>query len=439
MFGPGPLRDNVDFRRYWLGQAASDLGTQLSLVAFPLLVLALGGTPAQAGGIATGSLVARTVCRLPAGVLVDRLDRKRLMIGSDLIRATALGSIPLAVLFGGPEYPHLLVVAVVEGAAGSVFWPSAAASVRRLVVPHQLTAAMVRSQARVRAAALLGPALAGWLFTLHRLVPFFVDACSYLVSALLIGRISASLRPDPPSPSTDGKAAAPDRRLSAGIRWFLAHRELRTMVAYGGVINLISVSTVLAVVVSANRHGHSATAIGLLVACVGVGALGGALLTSALLRRLSAPAVFLTLGAAWVVTFLVFVGTSSPWVVGPLLATVYVLTAPSAVLIGKQLILGAPENLLGRVTTAADLLMSGLPALGPLLTGILLSTVGFNATWLALAALIAGATVVCLPTFRTLGPTTEAAPGPAPIPAPTPAPSPEPDLEDRHDALRHTR
>ncbi|HZM83140.1 MAG TPA: MFS transporter [Candidatus Limnocylindrales bacterium] len=395
MFDSRPLRDNVDFRRYWLGQVASDFGTQLSLVAFPLLVLSLGGSPAQAGGIATGSLVARTVCRLPAGVLVDRWDRRRVMVASDLIRAVALGSIPLAALVGSVGYPQMVIVAIVEGAVGSVFWPAAAASIRRLVPPQQLTAAMASSQARVTAAGLLGPAIGGWLFAWHRLAPFVGDAVSYLVSALLIGRISTSLRPDA------GNTASRDRRLSAGFRWFARHRVLRVAVVFGSVVNLISVSTVLAVVVSAQRHGHSATTIGLLLACVGAGSLCGALVATAIVKRLSLPAVFATLGAGWVATFLVLMSTSSPWVVGPVLAAVYLLAPSAAILIGKMLIAGAPEDLLGRITTAGGLLMSGLPALGPLLTGILLVALGENGTWLVLAATAVVATLACLPTLRT--------------------------------------
>ncbi|HEX6682109.1 MAG TPA: MFS transporter [Candidatus Limnocylindrales bacterium] len=395
MFDSGPLRDNVDFRRYWLGQVFSDIGTQLSLVAFPLLVLSLGGSAAQAGGIATGSLVARTVCRLPAGVLVDRWDRRRVMVASDLIRAVALATIPLAALAGPIRYPHLVFVAILEGAVGSVFWPAAAASIRRLVPAQQLTAAMATSQARVTAAGLLGPALGGWLFTMHRLLPFIGDAISYLVSAVLIGRISTPLRPN-------GSNATPaDRRLSAGFRWFVRHRKLRVAVVFGSVVNLISVSTVLAIVVTAQRNGHSGTTIGLLLACVGAGSLCGALVATAILKRMSLPAVFATLGAGWVLTFAVLIGTSSPWVVGPVLAAVYLLAPPAAILIGKMLIAGAPEDLLGRITTAGGLLMSGLPALGPLLTGILLGALGENGTWLVLAAVAAVATLACLPTLRT--------------------------------------
>ncbi len=417
MAGSGPLRDNVDFRRYWLGQVGSDLGTQMSIVAFPLLVLALGGSAAQAGGIATGSLVARTLFRLPAGVIVDRWDRRRLMIGSDLVRAFALGSIPLAALLGGgPTYPHLLLVAIVEGTAGSLFWPSAAASLRRLVPEHQLTAAIARSQARSRAASLIGPALGGWLFTVHRLVPFLADSFSYLISALLISRITTPLRPDP----SNGSAPARDRRLSAGIRWFVGHRQLRTLVAFGGVLNLIAVSALLAVIVGAERRGLSGGTIGLLLACVGVGALCGALAGPAILRRLPVPQVFLALGAGWAVTAAVLMTGPPPWVIGAVLAAQYLMTAPSAIVTGKLLFLGAPEHLLGRVTTTADLLMSGLPALGPLLTGILLGAIGETRTWAVLGVLAVAATVVCMPIIRTLD-------------------SEKPEKEERHDVLRSAR
>jgi predicted MFS family arabinose efflux permease len=307
----------------------------------------------------------------------------------------------------------MVFVALVEGAAGSIFWPAAASSIRRLVPPQQLTAAMASSQARVTAAGLLGPALGGCLFTWHRLVPFVGDAVSYLVSAVLIGRISTSLRPD------TGNAQG-DRRLSAGFRWFAKHRVLRVAVVFGSVVNLISVSTVLAVVVTAQRHGHPPTTIGLLLACVGAGSLCGALVATAILKRLSLATVFALLGVGWVATFVVLMSTSSPWVVGAVLAAAYLLAPCAAILIGKMLISGAPEDMLGRITTAGGLLMSGLPALGPLLTGILLGALGEIGTWLVLAAIAAVATISCTPTLRT------------PETLPTP-------LEERDEVLRPTR
>lgn len=392
----GPLRDNVDFRRYWIGQAASDLGTQLSLVAYPLLVLALGGSASQAGGVATGSLLTRLVCRLPAGVLVDRFDRRRIMVGSDLVRAVALASIPLAAPLGGPAYAHILLVAIIEGAASALFRPAATIAVRQMVPADQLTVAMARSQSRAATVSLIGPALGGWLFTLHRLVPFVADAVSYLVSALMVSRIRTPLRQHRPA----GRA---DWRLSAGIRWLARNRTLRNVFIFAGVINLLSVSVVLVVVVTAAAQGRSGTTIGLLLAGIGVGAVAGAAVAPTILRLVPVPAVFIGLGASWIITITVLTLTSAPLAVGAALAAQFVLSPAGGIVVGKAMLLGAPDELQGRVASAADLLMSGLPALGPLLSGLLLEIIGVRDTLLALAALAAVATVACLPTFRTPG------------------------------------
>jgi MFS family permease len=399
----GPLRDNADFRRYWIGQAASDLGTQLSLVAYPLLVLALGGSAAQAGGVASGSLLTRLICRLPAGVFADRFDRRRIMVGSDLIRAVALASIPLAALLGGPVYAHIVIVAIVEGAASAAFRPAATVAVRQMVPADQLTVAMARSQSRAAAVSLIGPALGGWLFTLQRLVPFVADAVSYLVSALMVSRIRTPLR-------QQRSARLADRRLSAGIRWLARRRTLRNVFVFAGVINMISVSVVLVVVVTAEAQGRSGTTIGLLLACVGVGAVAGAAVAPTILRFVPAPTVFIGLGVGWIITVTVLILTSAPWAVGAVLAAQFVLSPTGGIVVGKAMLLGAPDELQGRVASAADLLMSGLPALGPLLTGLLLDILGVRDTLLAIAALAAVATAACLPTLRTPGFVAESGP-----------------------------
>jgi MFS family permease len=404
----GLLRDNVDFRRYWIGQAASDLGTQLSLVAYPLLVLALGGTAAQAGGIASGSLLTRMICRLPAGVVVDRFDRRTIMLGSDLVRAVALASIPGAALLGGLTYLHILLVAVVEGAASSVFRPAAMVAVRQMVPADQLTVAMARSQSRAAAVSLIGPALGGLLFTLQRLVPFVVDAVSYLVSALLVSRISTPL-------GQRRSTSRPDWRLAAGISWLLRRRVLRNVFVFAGVINMIAVSVVLVVVVTAEAQGRSGTTIGLLLACVGVGAVAGAAAAPTFLRMLSASAVFIGLGVGWIITAAVLIVTSAPWAVGAVLAAQFVLSPVGGIVVGKAMLLGAPDEFQGRVVSAADLLMSGLAALGPLLTGFLLDVAGVRDTLFILAALAALATAACLPTIRTPGFLAES--DPAQVPA----------------------
>lgn len=378
----GPLRDNRDFRRYWIGRAASDLGTQMSVVAFPLLVLAMDGSAAQAGAVASASLVARTACRLVAGHLVDHADRRLIMFRCDLIRAVALASIPLAAFAGVLTYPHLFVVAVVEGVATAFFSPAALVAVRQLVPLEQLTAALARSQARLAAASLLGPALGGWLFSLHRLMPFAGDAVSYLVSALCVSRIQTPLSAARPSGSKN-------RNLLAGLRWLAGDRTLRAVLAFAGLLNLVTTAALLAVTLTLRQAGHSGVAVGLVLACVGGGSVLGAMLAPRLIGLLRPGSLLVLLSGAWTASLLVFAVAASPWVDAVLLVATFLLSPSAGVLVGQMLLTEAPAELQGRVTTAADLLMSGLSALGPLIAGVALGVVGPRRTWLLLAMLAA--------------------------------------------------
>src|SRR5580658_7503886 len=117
---PAGLWHNREYLRYRAGRVVSVLGSQLSGLALPLLVLALGGSPLQLGLLASCALIVKLGSQLPAGYLADRYGRRGLMINADLVRAVAYGSIPLAAALGRPAYPQLLVIAVIDGAGAAV-------------------------------------------------------------------------------------------------------------------------------------------------------------------------------------------------------------------------------------------------------------------------------------------------------------------------------
>ena len=110
-----PLRRNRDFVLLWSGEALSQLGSQASTVAFPLLVLSLTGSPAKAGLVGLAKWLPLAVTALPAGVAADRFDGERLMIWSDAIRALLLASIPVALWVGRPTFIQVASVAFVDG------------------------------------------------------------------------------------------------------------------------------------------------------------------------------------------------------------------------------------------------------------------------------------------------------------------------------------
>src|SRR5579875_3291262 len=99
---PRRLLLNRDFQLLWIGEALSDIGSQSSTIAYPLLVLALTGSPAKAGLVGLAKWLPLAVFALPAGALADRFDRKRLMIGSDAVRLLGAASVVLMLIIGRP-------------------------------------------------------------------------------------------------------------------------------------------------------------------------------------------------------------------------------------------------------------------------------------------------------------------------------------------------
>ena len=185
---------NRDFNLLWTSQTFSDLGVAVSSLAVPLLVLALTGSPVQAGLVGTIVLLTRMVCRLPAGVLADRVNRRRAMIICDLVRLTALLGLAAAVFTGRATVPLIIAVAVVDSAGGTFVGTVAHAALRSIMPAAQLSDAVARNEARNYAAGLAGPPLGGLLFGLAHALPFAANAITYLASLIGVSLIRKPLQ-----------------------------------------------------------------------------------------------------------------------------------------------------------------------------------------------------------------------------------------------------
>ena len=192
--GETPLRRNRDFNLLWSGQVLSDLGTRVAEIAMPLLVLALTGSPAKAGIAGFVETLPLLVLTLPAGALVDRWDRKALMIVCDSVRCLAFTSLVVAVARGEATFAQILVVGLVDG-TGYVFVSlSERSALKRVVAEGHLAGALARNQAREYSALLAGQPLGGVLFGLSRQAPFLFNAASYLVSVATLALVRTDLR-----------------------------------------------------------------------------------------------------------------------------------------------------------------------------------------------------------------------------------------------------
>jgi predicted MFS family arabinose efflux permease len=348
------------------------LGISISSFAYPLIVLDETGSPARAGLV--GSVLAGTgfFLRLPAGVLVDRWNRRAIMIACDLGRALNAGAFAIALALGHFFYAQVLAVAFVEAALGVLFGPAEAAAVRRVVAPEQVRDAVAQNQSRTAIPGLFGPPLGGVLLTVGRALPFVADAVSYLVSLVCVASVRAPLGGGGPTKSV----RKPLADVFTGLRWIWAQRFLRTLLLWFVGVGVVFSSIGLVVLVLARDRGASAGELGLAFAITAAGGVIGALITPAVLRRFRPARIVVTF--AWVSTATTFLllAADSPYVIGALGGIAFLFAPPVNAIAFAAIAEGAPDELQGRVTSAGIQISSLGAPVGPLVAGVLLGALG---------------------------------------------------------------
>ncbi len=386
---PMSLRGNRDFVLLWTGQAVSELGARMTAVAFPLLVIAMTGSPAKAGLAGFCATLPYVLLYLPAGVLLDQWDRKKVMLVCEAGRFLTLGSIPVAMWLGRLTFAHLLVASTAAGTFFVFFSVADKSIVPSLVVADQLPVALARLEARSRAASLSGPLLGGLLFGVSRTLPFTVDALSYAVSFAATCFIRADL-----SVKRDRPPAGMAAEMRDGIAWLVREPFVRLSVGLMGAINLVFEALKLALVVLAAGDGHSNAMAGVVLGCYGAGGLAGALAASRLV--LDVPPGRLAAVTTWVWAVLMLpLALAPPVPVLCPLAVAIAFAGPlwNVVVVGYQYRL-IPDHLLARVKSAVLMVSWGTIPLGSLLGGYLLDRTGIPATAICLAALMAAIAAV---------------------------------------------
>jgi predicted MFS family arabinose efflux permease len=373
-----PLRHNRDFLLLWSGQAISQLGSQISLVAYPLLVLAETGSPAKAGLVAFARNIPIAALALPAGLVADRVNRRRLMVATDGVRALAMASIPIAAAAGSVPYALILVLAAIDGTGFVLTSVAERGALRQLVAPEQLGEAVARNESRMFGAMLAGPPLGGLLFGVGRAVPFVVDAASYAISAIS----KVLIRSDFQEARVDGGVGS----SGDGLRWLWQRPFLRNCMLLFAGSNPIFTGLYLLIVILAKRHGASSALIGLMLGIAAGGGLLGALLAPAFQRRLTARVALVS--ESWVLALSIplLLVVHNALLIGAILAAAELITpVTNSFVVGFRLAL-APDRLQGRVQAASTLVSFSAGWLGPVLVGFLLQGAGESATILVLTA-----------------------------------------------------
>lgn len=363
------------FDKLSIAAGVSNIGDGVSGAAFPLLVASLTRDPLL---VAAATLIGRLpwlLFALISGALVDRMDRKRVMVITNVLRALGIGLMAWGVATDRVELFAIYVVAFGLGVAETFFDTSAEALVPRLVDVDDLPPANGRLQAlEWVGGAFAGPPLGALLFAVFAALPFFVDAASFAIAAFLILLIPGSYR----SERVIDTSVRED--IAGGLKWLWNQRVVRTLALMAGVTNLFTFGIIAVFVLYAQDIlGVSDVGYGVLLATLGVGGLLGAFIGPRLVLSLgSGNTIRLTLVAQIVLTAL-FGFTSNVYVVGALLLF-YGLLITSWNIVSVSLRQGlTPDEIRGRVAGASRLLAWGAQPLGALLGGLVASAFGLRA------------------------------------------------------------
>lgn len=399
MTAPPSLPRNRDFMLLQFSQLVSSGGSQITAIAYPLLVLSLTGSSAKAGMVAFARLLPAALFALPAGLAADRWSRRRVMIGAHILRAAAVGTLAVLILTGEIVFWAIPVIAFVEGAGSAFYAASQAGALRAVVSQKQLPAAVSVVTGREAVVILAAPPMGGALFGVARALPFLVHAVSYAVSSVLLLLMRVPFQEEREADTAPLRA-----RLAEGFRFLWNHPFLRTMAFLFGLANFVGPGVLLAIVVIGKEEGVTGGQVGLLVSAWGGAVLLGSLLSPFVRRRLSTRSILLLELWTWAGCSLFLVWPNVYVLTASIVPTGLAIPSTDSVVRSYELSL-TPDRILGRVESARSTIALMIAPLGPLVAGFLLEATSERAT-IAVFAVFG----LALAVWGTLSPAIRAAP-----------------------------
>lgn len=388
-----------NFARLWAANAVSNLGDGVTLVAGPLLAASLTRDPRLVAGLAVAQRLPWLLFSLVSGALVDRLDRRRVMVTVDAARSLAVGLLGVAVLLDATTLPLLYLVFFALGTAETLF-DNAAVSILPSVVPKEQLARANGRLLGVQMVAneLVAPPLGGVLFAAAAAAPFLLDAGSFAAAAALVAAMPGRFRVERPegSPPTTLRG-----EIAEAVRWLARHRLLRIMAVAIALMNLtLSATLSISVLYAQERLGLGPVGYGLLMSSVAVGGIAGSLAAQRVIGWLG-PATTLRLGLVIESsTHLVLALARSPLLVAAIFAMFgfHAMTwSVISVSLRQELI---PARLLGRVNSAYAVFGFGSLSLGAVGGGLLAARYGLTAPFWCSFVAMSLLTVACWPILR---------------------------------------
>jgi MFS family permease len=377
-----PTVINREFAKLWLAESVSALGSQVTRLALPLVAaLVLGASPGQMGLLVAAEFAPSAALGLFAGVWIDRLRRRPIMIAADLASALLLATIPLAALLGVLRIEQLYAVALLAGTC-RLFGDVARSSFLPGLVPRErLVDANGKIAMSESVASVAGPGLGGALVQLLTApVAIALDALSFLLSALCLSLVRADEKPAPPT----GRTAWSE--IGDGLRFVFGHPALRAQVGATALLNLFAGAITAAEMLFYTRElGLDAALLGAVFAAGGAASILGAALAGRAATRFGLGPTLI--GAIWVFSLAHFpialaggprAAVVALFVIG--LAGIRLVYPIYGVTFATLLQGVTPEGMLGRVSASVRFLLLAPPLVGALAGGLLGEEVGLRGT-----------------------------------------------------------
>lgn len=393
--GLDPKRLGGNYFKLLSASTVSNLGDGIGAIAYPWLASAITRNPLLIALVAVVQRLPWLVFSLPAGVITDRYDRRRLMVSANTIRAVLTllvafavlgrqGSLPLseavtdatAITTDTPIYLMVIVATLLFGFAEVIYDNSAQTFMPSVVHVDNLEKANGRMWSVERVANVFaGPPLAALLIAVAFSLPFFVDAATFVVSAALIAMIHVPRRGSaagslPPSPVADRRPWKTD--LAEGFRWLWGHELLRSLAITLGLLNLLgTLFGATLILYSQEVLGTTATEFALLGTGGAIGGVIGGWTASAVTRKIGAgPSLAITLVGGGLLT--IIIGLASWWPIVWLMFAAYSFTAVlwNVITVSfRQAVI--PDHLLGRVNSVYRFFGWGMMPIGAALGGLI--------------------------------------------------------------------
>lgn len=387
------------FRLLFTASTGSNLGDGVLLAAVPLLARRVSDDPFAVSSVTIAATLPWLLFGLAAGAIVDRTDRRRAMVRTDVARCAGLALFALVVSSGSPSLGVLIAIVFLVGAAETIFDTAAQAVLPTLVTTDRLERANGQLfGAQTATNGFVGPPLGALLFAACTALPFAVDAATFGLSAVLLSRLPA---PGSERPTTSSSRRPTLRRdIGEGLAWLWRHEGVRAFAIGAAVVNLAHTAAMaVAVLLVRDELGGSELVFGLTLAGTAAGSVAGSLLAASIVERAGRRRAVLGAIVAFALSLLC-AGLAPNAVVAALGLAAFGLGGEiwNVVAVSYRQA-RVPDHLLGRVMATYRVIAYGAMPVGAAIGGVIATAAGVRATF------IAGASAVALLLLYFLSPT----------------------------------